>query len=70
MALELALGGGEDCELLFTAAPGSEDRLRSSLLDVGVPLSRIGVVSDAPEFSSVGEDGRRRPLPHGFAHFD
>lgn len=69
-ALELALDGGEDYELLFTADPGHEDQLRSSLLDVGVPLSRIGVVSDNPEFSSVDEDGRRRPLPHGFAHFD
>ena len=69
-ALDLALEGGEDYELLFTAAPEAEERLRQALLPLGVRLSRIGVVSDNPAVSSRNERGDLRPLPHGFAHFD
>lgn len=69
-ALELALVGGEDYELLFTASKDAEDELRQSLFEVGVALSLIGEVTDIPELHSRAEDGRKRVLPHGFAHFD
>jgi thiamine-monophosphate kinase len=69
-ALEWALQGGEDYELLLTADPAREAQLREALLDLGVSLSRIGRVSDNPALSSRDEHGQHRPLPHGFAHFD
>lgn len=59
------LTGGDDYELLFTAAPGA------ALPDLGLPLSRIGRIVEAPglflrdaQGHPVAFDGR------GFDHFD
>jgi thiamine-monophosphate kinase len=59
------LTGGDDYELLFTAAPGAP------LPDIGLPLSRIGRIVEAPglflrdaQGHPVAFDGR------GFDHFD
>jgi len=64
--LAFALGGGDDYELLFTAAP--EDRARIAALDAGVVLRRIGAVSEAV---GVRIDGSppERDAGHGFDHF-
>ena len=64
--LAFALGGGDDYELLFTAAPG--DRARIAALDAGVVLRRIGAVS---EVAGVRVDGAlpERDAGHGFDHF-
>jgi len=58
------LTGGDDYELLFTAAPGAP------LPDIGLPLSRIGRIVEAPglflrdaQGHPVAFDGR------GFDHF-
>ncbi|MDE1162888.1 MAG: thiamine-phosphate kinase [Acidobacteriaceae bacterium] len=63
--LQLALHGGEDYELLFTARPGT--KLPAKL--GGVPVTRIGrivrVRKDQPLVSSVGTDGKREPLLRG-----
>ncbi len=64
--LAFALGGGDDYELLFTAAP--DDRVRIAALDAGVVLRRIGAVSEA---AGVRVDGAppERDAGHGFDHF-
>jgi thiamine-monophosphate kinase len=64
--LGYALGGGDDYELLFTAAPA--DRARLAALDAGVVLKRIGAISEAP---GVRIDGAPpgREAGHGFDHF-
>jgi thiamine-monophosphate kinase len=64
--LGFALGGGDDYELLFTAAPA--DRTRIAGLDAGVLLKRIGAVSEA---TGVRVDGAptERDAGHGFDHF-
>jgi thiamine-monophosphate kinase len=64
--LALALGGGDDYELLFTAAPA--DRARLAVLDAGVVLRRIGTIS---ENGGVRIDGAPpdRDAVHGFDHF-
>ncbi|HEX9706047.1 MAG TPA: thiamine-phosphate kinase [Steroidobacteraceae bacterium] len=64
--LAFALGGGDDYELLFTAAPA--DRARIAALDAGAVLRRIGAVSEA---SGVRVDGAppERDAGHGFDHF-
>lgn len=65
-----ALGGGEDYELLFTAAAGSVEAVRAELEGaLGAPLRRIGrvVVGDGVR---VFEGGRPLALAHpGYDHF-
>lgn len=64
--LAFALGGGDDYELLFTAA--AADRTRVAALDAGVVLRRIGTISDV---AGVRVDGAApdRDAVHGFDHF-
>ncbi len=60
------LTGGEDYELLFTAAPAAHDELIARARAAGVPLTCIGSVSQGGGVST--SEG---PLPQpGFAHFD
>jgi thiamine-monophosphate kinase len=67
-ALELALHGGEDFELLFTVRPRVAARLPKRL--GGVPLTRIGEVKAASEGIKLVRDGRAEILqPSGFDHF-
>ncbi|HMK43908.1 MAG TPA: thiamine-phosphate kinase, partial [Dissulfurispiraceae bacterium] len=65
-ALTFAVAGGEDYELLFTSsAPPAELHRASS----DVPITCIGVVTDA-ERAFVVVDGMRQPLvPQGYDHF-
>jgi thiamine-monophosphate kinase len=66
-ALDLALRGGEDYELLFTAAMGPRPILARVSPDL--PVTRIGEVSaGAPVPSLVQPDGREEPLKGGFDH--
>jgi thiamine-monophosphate kinase len=67
-ALDLALHGGEDFELLFTVRPRIASRLPKRL--GGVPLTRIGEVLAASEGVKLVRDGRAEILqPSGFDHF-
>ena len=67
---ECLLHGGDDYELLFTAAPASRDALLAAARDAGVPVCRIGRIE--PGDSLVVVDGRGQPLDverGGFDHF-
>ncbi|WP_125484435.1 thiamine-phosphate kinase [Edaphobacter aggregans] len=69
-ALKNALHGGEDYELLFTAAPTL--RIPSSL--AAVPITRIGTIKPKrprqPLITLTPPDGTRSPLePAGWEHF-
>jgi thiamine-monophosphate kinase len=72
-ALELALHGGEDYELLFTCPPGK--KIPSTL--AGVPIHRIGQTKPkrrgqplVVRLESTGKRVRRIPVePAGWAHF-
>ena len=67
-ALNLALHGGEDFELLFTVRPRDAARLPKRL--GGVRLTRIGEVKDASESIRISQNGRAEILqPSGFDHF-
>lgn len=62
--LELALNGGEDFELLLTAAPGNVEALR----DLG--FHEIGSVTDRPGIVEINDDARISILPRGgYVHF-
>jgi thiamine-monophosphate kinase len=56
------LAGGDDYELVFTAPPGAR------LPDVGVPLSRIGIIEAEPGLRVVDASGAA--VEHGLQSFD
>ncbi len=61
--LKLALGGGEDYELLFTAPPEVMERVREAL---GVPVSVIGeTVEGPPQVTVLDAHGRPITVEHG-----
>ncbi len=68
---ELALYGGEDFELLFTAPPSAADALRERLAALGTAVTPVGEVLPPSEGRwLVLPDGRPVPLEgRGFTHF-
>jgi thiamine-monophosphate kinase len=63
-ALEMALEGGEDFELLFTVEPGRQ----SEALELGA--SSIGTITDAAGVIELIKGSKRVKLPpRGFRHF-
>jgi thiamine-monophosphate kinase len=61
-----ALNGGEDYELLFTAAPRKKVPSRIA----GVPVHRIGVVTTGRRILLLDKKGmKQRLLPQGWEHF-
>ena len=67
--IDLALQGGDDFELIFTAKPKQAGRLRAvRRLLSDLPITRIGVVTRAPRLLIKDEHGTRE-LPEGYEHF-
>ncbi len=65
-ALDLALHGGEDYELLFTASP----KLRMPRSIAGVSITRIGSLTRGSAISITDSAGLQRTLkPGGWEHF-
>lgn len=66
--LALALGGGEDYELLFTAPPHVMKAVTTAL---DVPVAVVGeIVAGEPSVEVVDENGQAVPLEHsGWDHF-
>ena len=65
-AIEFALHGGEDYELLFAAPP----RVRMPRSIAGVRINRIGSLTRETGISIADSAGRHRPLtPGGWEHF-
>ena len=66
VSLKLALHGGEDYELLFTARSGKRIPARI----VGVPITRVGRITRQKKIVLVDERGTRHPLRNqGWEHF-
>ncbi|MGQ0722723.1 MAG: thiamine-phosphate kinase [Candidatus Eiseniibacteriota bacterium] len=67
----LALGGGEDFELLFTIAAKDVELLLDAVAKVRLDVTAIGQITRGAEsLRLVGEDGTERPLPDlGWDHF-
>jgi thiamine-monophosphate kinase len=64
--VELALHGGEDYELLFTARPGK--RVPSRI--AGVPITHVGRITSGRKVFFRNQSGLRRELkPLGWEHF-
>ncbi len=68
--LNLALVGGEDYELMFTANPGTEPSILALGQELSVPLTRIGMVEAGRGVVLENERGRRTDAGDaGFDHF-
>ena len=68
LRLECAVAGGDDYELLFTAAPARERDVLAAADRAGVAVTRIGRMEAAPGLRIV--DARGEPLAQGFGAFD
>lgn len=63
-----SVGSGDDYELLFTVRPRTRHRLRGVARHADVPLTRIGVCTEARDVVLLRE-GVPEPLPSGYTHF-
>jgi thiamine-monophosphate kinase len=68
---QIALCGGEDYELLFTAPPETRKKISSLALSLGTPITRIGEILPQEEgLQIIREDGKKySPTRLGFDHF-
>jgi thiamine-monophosphate kinase len=68
---QIALCGGEDYELLFTASPETRKKISSLAYSLNVPITRIGEILPKKEgFYVTKKDGGKYSLSHlGFDHF-
>ena len=68
--LDLALCGGEDYELLFTAGPEKRAELERLSVEMGLPLQRIGEITAGPELQFFLASGLSyEPQISSFDHF-
>ena len=69
-ALEYALAGGDDYELLFTAAAQQRAQIRRVAAQTGLLLTRIGCIDAQTGLHLRHAGGGGNPLQgHGFDHF-
>ncbi|TNF53648.1 MAG: thiamine-phosphate kinase, partial [Burkholderiales bacterium] len=64
----LVLSGGDDYELLFTAAPDQRERILQAAADTATTVSRIGDVTADRALVILDESGQ--PLPGRFGGYD
>jgi thiamine-monophosphate kinase len=69
-AQDAALSGGDDYELLFTAAKSQRDTIEQLIRKLDVPLTRIGEMQAAPGVRVLDASGAdMRPERTGWQHF-
>ncbi len=66
--LDMALAGGDDYELLFTAPKAMRERVHAAGHDCGVAITRIGEITEQPGLRLLDLQGQ--PLLRRFASFD
>jgi len=68
--LDCLLHGGDDYELLFTAAPAQRAAVAAAAQASQTPVQRIGHINAAPGLWLLNTSGARVALrPQGFDHF-
>jgi thiamine-monophosphate kinase len=68
--LQLALTGGEDFELLFTASPGAVGGVHRALASAGGRAFPVGSITQADAgIVGVTKEGRAQPLGEAYRHF-
>ena len=70
LGLQCLLAGGDDYELLFTAAPAEAARIASLAATLALPLTRIGTITSVAGLVVLDERGMPLPvLPRAYDHF-
>jgi thiamine-monophosphate kinase len=72
IALDALLAGGDDYELLFTAGPAADPAITEISARLGLPLTRIGRIIDAPVGTLKVLDADNHlfePARRGYDHF-
>lgn len=70
LARQAQLAGGDDYELLFSAAPGKRVEIDELALTLDLPLTRIGRMSDGHGVHLLDQNGQERTVTtKGFDHF-
>ncbi len=67
--LELALTGGDDYELLFTARPENEPVIATAASAIGLKVTRVGTMSSERGLRLSTPAGERPMQPKGWDHF-
>jgi thiamine-monophosphate kinase len=66
----LALTGGEDYELAFTAPAASKGKIADLMKKCGIAAAPVGIVKSSPGVAVKRPDGSEyTPPSHGFTHF-
>ncbi len=66
----LAISGGEDYELCFTAPPCNHSAIRKISKTAGIPLTVVGKVFDSRQVQAILPDGTNfQPSAFGYTHF-
>jgi thiamine-monophosphate kinase len=68
-AWRLALGGGDDYELCFSAPPSAAGALRELARRLDLPLTRVGTVEAEPGLRCLDPQGQPLEPPPGYQHF-
>jgi thiamine-monophosphate kinase len=67
---ELALSGGEDYELCFTADSSNREKIIEGMKKCGIAVTRVGIVTSSPGVTAFNPDGSRFEVyTEGFTHF-
>ena len=71
LARQCLTGGGDDYELLFTASPHQRGEIEAVSADLGIALTRIGVIVPGKAIATLrDQQGRAVPVSStGFDHF-
>lgn len=67
--LELALTGGDDYELIFTALPENEPVIATDASAIGLKVTRVGTISGQRGLRLSTPSGERPMQPRGWDHF-
>ena len=69
-AIDLALAGGDDYELLFTVPPRRRGEIEGLARRLDLPLTRIGAIRTEAGLHVLDESGREIPVSRaGWQHF-
>ena len=67
----LALAGGEDYELAFTADPGNREKIIELMKTCGIAVTPVGIVTNSSGVIVLNSDGTRYSSEStGFTHFE
>ena len=66
---DCALSGGDDYELLFTAAQSSRAELEALGAELGIALTRVGAIQTGDKLVLLDAAGGAMPCGGGYDHF-